>query len=908
MGHVIRFADPESQSTRHVGGKGANLGHLVQAGFAVPRGFTVSTDAFAIALAGAGVFEQIQDMAAGIDYNDLASLDHVTEKVRDAIRGIELSGDLRTEIAAAYAELGDDLYVAVRSSGTAEDTAAASFAGLHDTYLDVRGVDEVLSAVRECWASMWSARAVSYRHTNGFSHREALIAVVVQQMVTAEVAGVMFTANPLNARTDEFVVNASYGLGEAVVTGIITPDEFTLNAGTLAVKRTRVGEKHVQIVRNLKTGVGTVTVPTDEKAAKAACLTDDQVSQLAEVGRRVMAHYEGLPQDIEWAYANGQYYVLQSRPITGVDFTWDEGIEEWQTAPDDDNLVWTYKYSEQYWTGGITPLFYSVRARESHEGIMRMAETLGFQDLLNTRTYKYKYGTAYYGVDVDDAIVRYALPRFARPSGAFNVPEFMLDKTLNEPLDVARFIKMVTGLLVSPTAGFHNWKKTARSFINDPEQVKLANGVSNEELRNFSDLELRKYERRLQQLVIDFLQSLWVGTHVQMILVFGIFGEMVAKNYKGTNPLIGQHLMSGLPPNLQSAESHEFHALAQRIREHEKIRETFDKNEGGAFFTALETFQDGQDFLADYQKFVAEHGHRGHADRDLFFKRRADDPSIDYEAFRMHLQSDNAQSPAELESKVLAKRIAAVDEMMSHLGGGITGSLKQKLFKLIHDELIDFLVLREDWRHYVDRLTYAKRKAFLEVGRRCVERGLLESVDQCFFLGEDELFRVLAGTESYKLTQAKIAGRRRQFDRMESRAWTPPMLLRGDEQLAQTHTVEIGTDHMVGIGTSGGVVEGRARVVPNLSQIGSLQPGEILVCNATDPGWAPVFTIIGGLVIETGGMLAHGSCLSREHGIPAVQLVRGMQLIPSGALIRINGATGEVDILEQPALALEGQG
>lgn len=901
MSSVLPFTHTDAQRTELVGGKGSNLSRLAAAGFRVPPGFTVSTDAYTEALQHAGLREQILPIVDRIDYDDVDVLERETAQVRKLVENVALPEDLVSGIKAAYAELGAEVLVAVRSSGTAEDTAESSFAGLHDTYLDVRGADEVVDAVRRCWASMWSARAVSYRHSRGFDHAEAKIAVVVQQMVESEVSGVLFTAHPLHARTDEIVVNASYGLGEAIVSGIVTPDEFTLNADTLAVKHSHLGAKHQQIVRG-PSGAGTVTesVPQDDR--ERFCLEPDQLATLADLGRRVSRHYDSLPQDIEWAYTDGQFYLLQSRPITGVDFTWDEGIEEWQTAPDEDDALWTFKYSEQYWTGGITPLFYSIRARESHEGIMRMAELAGFDDLTNKRTYKYRFGTAYYGVEVDEAFQRYALPRPVRPAGAFNVPEELMGKTLSEPLDVPRFLRMMLSVNASPTSAFHNWRKTAWGFIRNPESVAAANGLPEEELRRLSDAELRRYLRSLQDQAIKFMDSLWVGTHIPIPMIFGAFGALVAKHYKGSNALLGQELMSGLPSTLQTQETHAFHELAQRLRSSKVLRQTFDDNAGAAFFEALEQTEEGAAFLADYTAFVAEHGHRGHTDRDLIFKRRADDPAIDYEAFKLHLQSDQTSSPAELEQRVVEKREAAVAEMMEHLGHGVLGPLRQKLFQLLHGEIIDFLVLREDWRHYIDRITYSKRKAALEVGRRCVERGQLQTVEDCFFLGEDELFRVLAEAEPLPLVEAKIRGRRRHFDRMESRTWTPPMLVKGDGTvIEESNEVGEGGSHMQGVGTSGGVIEGRARVVPNLSKIGTIERGEILVCNATDPGWAPVFTVISGLVIETGGMLAHGSCLSREHGIPAVQLVNGMQLIPNGALIRINGTSGEVEILEGSA-------
>jgi len=899
VSRVVPFTDPKAQHSELAGGKGANLPQLVAAGFTVPPGFVVLTSAYADALADAGLADEILGIVGRIDYDDVDGVERASAEIRRLIEGLAVPEEIVNEIKSAYAAFGSDVSVAVRSSGTAEDTADASFAGLHDTYLDIHGADEVVNAVRRCWASMWTARAISYRHTKGFDHAQARIAVVVQQMVESEVAGVMFTGHPLRARTDEIVVNASYGLGEAVVSGLVTPDEFTLNAHTLEVKHSHTGSKAKKIVRS-PSGVGTVTLDVDEADRARLCLTPEQLAELGDLGRRVTRHYDCLPQDIEWGYADGTFHLLQSRPITGVDFTWDEGIEEWQTAPEDEDSLWTYKYSEQYWNGGITPLFYSIRAREPHEGIMRMAELAGFHDLTNKRTYKYKFGTAYYGVEVDEAFQRYALPRAVRAAGAFNVPENILPKTLSEPLDVVRFLRMMLSVNASPTSAFYNWRRAAREkFIFNSEKIAEANGLPDSELRRLSDTELRRYLRSLEDLAIKFMDSLWVGTHIPMPMIFGLFGTLVAKYYKGDNPTISQDLMSGLPPTLQTKETHDFYELAQRLRQSKSLRKVFDENPGATFFEALKDSEEGREFLEAYRAFVAEHGHRGHQDRDIYFKRRADDPAIDYEAFRLHLQSENDTPPWENERRLIEKREAATKEIMEHLGVGVFGGVRQKLFQLLHEEIIDFLVLREDWRYYIDRITYSKRRVALEVGRRCVERGSLDQVEDCFFLGEDELFRTLAGAEPLPLTRAKVRGRRRHFERMESRTWTPPMLIKGDGTVVEdVNDVGEGGSHMVGIGTSAGVVEARARVVRNLSEIGTIQRGEILVCNATDPGWAPVFSVISGLVIETGGMLAHGSCLSREHGIPAVQLVNGMRLIPNGALIRINGTTGEVDILD----------
>ena len=901
MNHVIYFGDPDGDRHDLVGGKAVNLAQLVAAGLRVPGGFTISTLAYAAALEQSGIGRSVCDLADRLDFDNLEAVEKASEKIRAMVVGIDLPQRLAEEIATACAEFGDDVQWAVRSSGTAEDTAEASFAGMHDTFLHISGAERVIDAVRRCWASMWSARALSYRRNNGFDNHSARIAVVIQKMVDAEVSGVMFTANPLNARTDEMVVNASYGLGEAIVSGSVNPDEFIVDAGTLKVKTARLGSKHEKIIRDPDAPSGTVTVTIPEADRARACLDDDQLAELAELGRAVTRHYEGLPQDVEWAYCDGQFHLLQARPITGVEFTWTEGFNDWQTVPERDDSLWTFKYAEQFWTGGITPLFYSVRARECHVGMVKTNERAGFEDLIDIRVFKYKHGTVYWNVDSDEARARYVLPRFARPGAATLVPPEMLERTLNEPLDVVRWLKAMVSFNSSPILAFHKWKKYVwEKYVFNEEAIAKATGLSEVALRRLSDDELWNYERSLQDLAIKFMDPLWVGAWTVAVMCSTLHASLVAKYYKGSNALIWQELISGLPANLQSQENHAFYELTEHIRKSDLLMKTYKENEGAEFFAELKNSEEGRSFLEQYHEFLRNHGHRGHADRDLYFKRRADEPRIDYEAFRLHLQVPDPVSPAEVEKRVVDKRELAVAEVMEHLGKGAFGPVKQKLFQLLQDEVIQFLVLREDWRHFIDRISYAKRKAFLEVGRRCVERGGLVDIDDCFFLGERELFETLKDTESKRLTQAKIAARRAQFERMESRTFSPPTFLRGDTPIEDATAAVAGSGpEMVGIGTSGGVAEGRARVLTSMSEIGSLQRGEILICNATDPGWSPVFTIISGLVIETGGMLAHGACLSREHGLPAVQIVGATQLIPDGARIRVNGTTGNVTILSE---------
>ena len=324
---VLRLGDERCRQPALAGGKGASLARLVQAGFTVPAGTVVTTAAYAGFVA--DLADEIAATLAGIAPGDRVGAEAAAAAIRARIEARPLPGETATAIAAAYASLAGTEpgapppFVAVRSSGTAEDLPGASFAGMHDTFLDVRGAEAVLDAVRRCWASLWTARAVAYRQARPAAGTDAdrgpLLAVVLQRMVDAEVAGVLFTANPLTGSRAEFVINAAWGLGEGVVSGIVTPDEFVVDRATLACTRRLLGAKELTVVRSPE-GAGTVELETPAERAAAFCLDGEQIAGLGSLGRELEAHAGGVPQDIEWAIEHGRVHLLQSRPITGPGF------------------------------------------------------------------------------------------------------------------------------------------------------------------------------------------------------------------------------------------------------------------------------------------------------------------------------------------------------------------------------------------------------------------------------------------------------------------------------------------------------------------------------------------------------------------------------------------------------------
>ena len=316
--------------------------------------------------------------------------------------------------------------------------------------------------------------------------------------------------------------------------------------------------------------------------------------------------------------------------------------------------------------------------------------------------------------------------------------------------------------------------------------------------------------------------------------MFGALAFMLAKWYTGDNPLILQDLISGNPKQtLQQVETYEQFELSEQIRSSPELLEVFEASDADTFFTELEDSEKGREFLARYRKFIEDHGHRGAADRDIYYKRRADDPCIDFEAFVAYLKDTNPTPPWEVQEKVASQREKATREVIASLEEHVFGGVLVKLFRLLHQWVLDFLWIREDSRHYADRISYSKRKAFLEVARRCVERGTLAEPDDCFFLTDVELYELLDGVGSVALAVAKIAARKREFELLDSRQASLPLYLRAGVPVELDSPLESDGNSLVGLGMSKGVARGRARVVPELAQIGRVEKGDILICNAT---------------------------------------------------------------------------
>ena len=881
-----------------VGGKAVGLSRMIMAGVPVPPGFTVTTQAY-IDFVEANNLEQTMDtLLEAIDFANPDSIEAVSSKVRDHILGSTIPDSVRDEITAAYGGLGDNLFVAVRSSGTAEDMGDASFAGLYDSFLEIRGIDEVVEAVQRCWASLWTARCLSYRNHLGINHRQALVAVVVQEMVNAELAGVLFTANPLNERTDEIVINSTFGLGEAIASGIVTPDEYVLDQATLAVKRSITGAKEFRISRN-PDGPGTFKRENTAVEKSVSTLSAEQAADLAKFGRHAVELAGGIPQDIEWAYRDGQFFILQSRDITGADFMWEDNLEVGPPPTNDDNETWSNFWAQEYWTGAVSPLFYSVRGEELARSDRSLFALWGFKELVPIRRFKYHRATVYFSSDADRQYYRNVLPKGLRQTKLNNLPPEWRAEAADAHFPVVKFLRMFVRMqLLSSDQGPFRQVKTIYALMKNRRESET--WPTAEEISRYSDESVLKELKSKMVLFEDHLTALRPAFHIYAPLTFAMLQAILKNWYDGENSYAFEDLMTGLPERTEMLqELIDQWELAEKIRTSPELVATLTKYEGADFFAELQYSEEGRNFLELYSHFLELHGHRGHQDRDLWYPRRSEDPMIDYRAF-VTLVKAAAPSPAEMEHRMVIKRLESTEEVLANIRGRSFGAIRVKFVKVLLDYIYKFLVARDDERPFSDLITMAKKRATTELGKRLFERGLVEAADDYFFLAYTEIAEALADRHQPKLLKAKIKSRRQIFLKFLAREEVPASFIRGGVPLVLEDTSITDTaGAFQGTGTSRGSVVGTARVVGNLDDIGRLQQGDILICNSTDPGWASAFGLISGLVLEAGGMLSHGACLSREYGLPAVTLGGAMGKIADGQTVSVDGSTGRVVIVNE---------
>lgn len=895
---ILPFAAIDANMLTQVGGKGANLGVMARAGLPVPPGCCVTTAAYARAASAAGL-EPLLDQIAVIPPGERAELERAAATVRAKLLAVAMPNDIAGSITEAYRMLGPDglVPVAVRSSATAEDLPFASFAGQQDTYLNIVGDAAVLDAVRRCWASLWTDRAVSYRASNHIDQRAVRLAVVIQRMVQAEVAGVLFTANPLTGHRHQAVIDASPGLGEAVVSGAVNPDHFVVNTASGEIVERRLGDKRVVI--RAAAGGGT------EQIAHAApgdsfCLSDEQVRALARLGAQVEAHY-GAAQDTEWAIdAAGKLWLTQARPITTL-----YPMPESAVTPDDQLRVYlsasmiqgvdrpftpmgvqTFRLLSSALTAFVSgkpplhieagsPYLLDFGQRLFVDATPLLRNALGRDVVLRILSGMEAQSGAIFKQVVTDPRLR---PRTARKA-----------PTVRKLIPVAlrtRVPVRVAGALLHPTAARRR-VAVLEALLRQPNQAGQAalalppNANAAAYLDAF-ERRLMLYIRRLANTVLPLGFS-----GIASVLLANRLLKRIATADEA------QTVLRGLPYNPTTEMDLALWALAQRLRADPSIASLVEGTPPEQLALAYQSGQLPTGLREGLAAFLATYGHRAVAEIDLGLPRWSEDPTHILGVLANYLRLNNPDLAPDAQ---FARGARAAEAMVKELNRRARrkGWFYSRRVRFILNRVRDLTGTREMPKFCIVLLLMRCRELLGLAGEELARLGRIERADDIFFLTLPEARAAAAGAEQ----RALVRERRASYDQEMGRRHLPRVLLSdGTEPAAAAPAIASGEGALRGTPASAGQVTANARVI--LDPAGArLEPGEILVAPSTDPGWTPLFMTAAGLVMEMGGSMSHGAVVAREYGIPAVVGVSGaVERIVTGQRITVDGSNGVVSIM-----------
>lgn len=874
------------------GGKGLNLMKLAQAGFPVPGGFVIATPAYDAFVSAAGLSEWIGTQVAGTALDDPDGLAALSDRIRARFRESSIPPGLGEAIRSAYAGLGRPK-VAVRSSATAEDLPDFSFAGQQDTFLNVADDDRLLTAVVECWSSLWTARAIGYRARNGIDQSAVSLAVVVQEMVQSDVSGVLFTANPLNGRRTETAIDATFGLGEALVAGLVEPDHYVTETATGRILEKQLGAKGT-VIRG-QAGGGTVTESAD--AATRQALTDGEIAAVTALGKRV-ADFYGSPQDIEWAYAEGKLYLLQSRAITS--------LYPLPPVGDAEDLHVFFAFSAvQGVMDPLTPLGQDM-IRSAFSG---GAQILGVELDYRSQTAMYLAGERLWvnltGVLRNRVGRTLFLAAFGaiESGGAQALRPYLNDPRLAEqggptPVTIQRVWRLAKQVLPKIPATLFWPERSAQALFDSFDQLLADSQARLEAAPTFAAQValIPQLGGTLFTVVFpNFMPRMMVG-YGPLNLLFRL-ADRLAQEDPAISSQAVLNITRGLPRNVTTEMDLALWATAQAIRGDTTAATALASGDPQALaqgYLRGELPPALQGALAD---FLERYGMRGVAEIDMGRARWRENPVQVVQTLQSYLAIEN---PEAAPDRVFQRGKAEAQQAIDALAGSaarLRGAMAGRLVRWLAARVRALGGLRELPKFTIIRLMGMIRRVLLAQGERLVAEGVLSQADDLFFLHLDEL-QVLA-MDAPGDWQG-LVGRRRAVYAQEMRRRPIPRLLFSDGTTIYEGLGAGGADGdgvIVGSPVSAGVVEGTVRVVfdPHGAQ---LQPGEILVCPGTDPAWTPLFLAAGGLVTEVGGMMTHGSVVAREYGIPAVVGVdRATERLQTGQRVRMDGSSGRIELL-----------
>ncbi|MEU1128996.1 rifamycin-inactivating phosphotransferase [Streptomyces sp. NPDC005900] len=863
--HVLDLQEVDETQIALVGGKGAQLGGLSRIdGVRVPAGFCVTTDAFRQVMARIpSVGEQLEQLSR-LDAeapDDREAVRALSARIRRTIEESPLPGELAAEVGRALARLGAQAACAVRSSATAEDLPTASFAGQQDTYLNVVGHEAVLRHISRCWASLFTERAVIYRRRNGIDHRTIHMAVVVQRMVIPHASGILFTADPVSGNRRVATVDAGFGLGEALVSGLVNPDVFKVRDGEV-VDRTIAAKERA--VRALPAG-GTREVTVDAGQQRQPALTDARAVELVDLGRRIEAHF-GCPQDIEWCLADDGFQIVQSRPITTLFPVPESG--------DQDNHVYVSVGHQQMMTDPMRPLGLSMwrltAMVEMHEAggrlfvdvTPRLADPTARTALLDL-------------IGKGDPLVRDALETVLdRDEFVPSVPDPGPGRPAGGALPLPAEVDpgIVAELIERSRTSVAALERDIRTKTG-PALFDFLAEAFEEHKRVLSD------PLNLRAIMAGMEATWWLNDRLREWL-----GE---KNAADT-------LTLSAPDNITSEMGLALLDVADAVRPHPEVVAFLRDAEDEGFLEKLPEVAGGKKAREAIEAYLDRYGMRCVGEIDITRPRWRERPTTLVPAILDNVRNFEAGAAARRFEQGRRKARQKEQEVLARLRGLPDGERKAAETKRMIDQVRAFVGYREYPKYAIISRYFVYKQALTGEAERLVRAGVLRDKEDAFYLTFQELDDVV---RSHQVDQGLVQRRKEAF--RSYHALTPPRVLtsEGEALSGAYRRDDVPAGALVGLPVSAGTVEGRARVVLDPAKA-DLEAGDILVTTFTDPSWSPLFVGIAGLVTEVGGLMTHGAVIAREYGLPAVVgVARATGRIRDGQRIRVHGTDGYVEIL-----------
>lgn len=837
--YVLDFQEIGRTQVAIVGGKGANLGELSRVeAIHVPAGFCVTTSAFSRIMSNAPAIDDLIDRLSLLGPDEHDAIRARSADVRSAIEAISVPDDLSSAIALSLARLGEHEAYAVRSSATAEDLPAASFAGQHDSYLNISGRTSILQHVSRCWASLFTERAVTYRLRSGVDQRKGRMAVVVQRMVAPRASGILFTADPVTGNRKVVSIEATLGLGEPLVSGRVNPDVYRARGGDIVEK---------------------------SLVAEQPALVDAEITRLEALGRRIEAHF-GRPQDIEWCLDDDDFLIVQSRPITTLFPIPD--------VRDAQNHIYVSTGHQQMMTDAMKPLGISVRqmtgARPFYEAGGRLFVDVA--GLLASPTGR-KFALDMLGksdpligdalltiLDRSDAVPppAEASPTQAPPGGA--------------PAPLATDPAIVDELIAIG--------QTSNAQLKREIETKSGSALLEFILADLQELKRILFDRRSHQAIMAGMEAAWW------------LNENLEKWIGEKSP--ADILAQSVPNNVTSEMGLDLLRVADVVRPHPAIVSFLQHVDNDDFINNLPKLEGGPEARGAIQEWLDEYGMRCVGEIDITRPRWSERPTMlvplilgnvrNFESGEAQRRFAQGLRAAREKEREVLERVRALPD----------GDTKAREVKSMIDRLRTFVGYREYPKYFIVERYFPYKLALLKEADRLVQANVLRDREDIFYLTFAELQDVV---RTQRVDDELIRERKEQFRVYQG--LTPPRVMTSDGEIitGEYRREGVPLNALAGLAVSAGTVEGRARILFDPADA-DLEPGDILVTPYTDPSWTPAFVAIKGLVTEVGGLMTHGAVIAREYGLPAVVGVEhATRLIADGRRIRVHGTEGYVELL-----------